>query len=180
MNTKTTNEQLDEDIEEVMEMTKDYNTLGHLLSDNDGIAAMAKVRQLTGRIQQNLKISKLKDFSWDEELPLQKTGRRVGSLVRVSPCAEKFEGKTFIGYYVGDVATSVSVGVDEDKISINYSRRNPAILIPEVGEIVYGMESWWGEIKSEEDLKDIDPESVWYVKALKELQALKEKEDVGN
>lgn len=47
---------------------------------------------------------------------------------------------------------------------------NPAIFVPELGKIIFGMESWWGRIKSEEELKDItdgDIENVWYVKMLK-------------
>ena len=44
---------------------------------------------------------------------------------------------------------------------------NPAIFVPELGKIIFGMESWWGRIKSEEELKDItdgDIENVWHVK----------------
>ena len=39
--------------------------------------------------------------------------------------------------------------------------------MPELGKIIFGMESWWGRIKSEEELKDItdgDIENVWHVK----------------
>ena len=46
------------------------------------------------------------------------------------------------------------------------------IYIPENGRVVFGVESWWGEIKSVDDLKDItdaDINSVWYVNALKAM-----------
>ena len=41
---------------------------------------------------------------------------------------------------------------------------------PEMGEVVYGCESWWAAIENEDDLKeisDLDINSIWYVKALK-------------
>ena len=49
---------------------------------------------------------------------------------------------------------------------------NPAIYVPELGKVIYGMESWWHAIKDEKELKDItdnDIDNVWYVKALKEV-----------
>lgn len=39
-------------------------------------------------------------------------------------------------------------------------------------QIVYGCESWWGEIKSPDHLREItnaDIDNVWYVQALKLL-----------
>jgi hypothetical protein len=47
------------------------------------------------------------------------------------------------------------------------------IFIPEVNEVVWGCGSWWGKIKSEDDLKTITDEdinNVWYVKALNQLE----------
>lgn len=50
---------------------------------------------------------------------------------------------------------------------------NPAIFVFDLNKIIYGCESWWGVIKSEEDLNsisDCDIDNVWYVRALKTLQ----------
>ena len=59
---------------------------------------------------------------------------------------------------------------------------NPAILVFELKKVIYGCGSWWGSIKSEEELdKLITDESIadlWYVKILKELSK-KEKEEIS-
>jgi len=41
------------------------------------------------------------------------------------------------------------------------------------------MESWWGVVESEDDLKDITMDTIneqWYVKALKSMETVAEKE----
>jgi len=56
---------------------------------------------------------------------------------------------------------------------------NPAIFLPEFNEIVWGIESWWGVIEKEDDLRQItdkDIQNIWYVKALKAVQEKKDKE----
>lgn len=73
---------------------------------------------------------------------------------------------------VGDAARGSVVKIEEDAVICDFSAYNPIILIPELGEIVYGANSWWGEIKSEEDLKpitDFDIDNVWYVQVSKQL-----------
>lgn len=54
--------------------------------------------------------------------------------------------------------------------------RNPAMYVPDLKRVVWGMESWWRPIRKPEELKQItdkDIENVWYVRALKELEAAK-------
>jgi hypothetical protein len=44
--------------------------------------------------------------------------------------------------------------------------------VPDLARVVMGWESWWGEIRTPDDLRQItnaDVENVWYVKALKTL-----------
>lgn len=166
INNKT--KKLLEAIDDAMAMSKDYNTLDSLLSDDDGIVAMANMRKSVGKVRTLLELSQIKDIGHPTTEAIR-TSRRTGSLVKVRPCAEKYQGKTYIGILIGDVATGSSISVQDDKIICEWSRHNPGIIIPEFGDIVYGMESWWGVIEKEEDLKDVDPESVWYVKALKHL-----------
>jgi hypothetical protein len=55
--------------------------------------------------------------------------------------------------------------------------RNPAIYVPALKRLVFGAGSWWGEIKTEDDLKEItdkDINDVWYVQALKALDGGKD------
>lgn len=96
-----------------------------------------------------------------------------GKPVKVRPCGERFGGKTYFGIMLGDVALSISHSIDGDVVTASHSFYNPAILIPELGEIVYGCESWWGRIESKEELaKSITDETIanaWYVKALQGL-----------
>jgi hypothetical protein len=104
-------------------------------------------------------------------------GGETGDLVRVRPCGEKYENKTYLGILIGDVAQSPTVGILQDNeevktLKVDLGQHNPAILIPDLKEIVFGCASWWGKITKEEHLKsitDADIENVWYVKALKQI-----------
>jgi hypothetical protein len=104
----------------------------------------------------------------------------LGSWVAVRPCADEYEGKTYLGISLGDLPSGLSLGYGEkDQKLVLMSRGNPAILIPSKGTVVRGYESWWGVIKTPEDLKQItddDISNVWYVKALRERLGMEETE----
>lgn len=96
-----------------------------------------------------------------------------GSLVKIALCGEEHGGKTYLGILLGDlpIGTTVSFHHDDQKLHIG-AMTNPAIFVPELKKIVYGMESWWSEIENPDDLKDItsdDIQNTWYVKLLNEL-----------
>ena len=98
---------------------------------------------------------------------------KMGCLVKIRPCGEEYENKTYLGFYIGDMPTQIyqSYNREESVLTIKEDG-NPAIFVPELKKIVFGYESWWSEIKSEEELKDItndDIENVWYVKLLKNM-----------
>lgn len=100
---------------------------------------------------------------------------KPGSFVSIRLCEEEYKDKTFLGLYLGDAAVSQSVSYNKDtkELTIQPSFGNPAIFVFELGKVFFGYESWWGEIESEEQLKEItdkDIENVWYVKALKQIQ----------
>jgi len=97
------------------------------------------------------------------------------TMVSIRPCGEEYGGKTYFGYLLGDMAHSFSTKQDPEdgKLAIEFSFYNPAMYVPELGEVIYGMGSWWGVIKNEADLKritDNDISNVWYVKALLHMQ----------
>jgi len=99
-----------------------------------------------------------------------------GAPVKIRPCGEEYKDKTYFGILIGDVALSISESIQKDDpntLHIKRSMYNPAIFIPELKEIVYGCGSWWGEIESEEDLKEVITEdtinNIWYVKMLTAL-----------
>lgn len=97
----------------------------------------------------------------------------VGSWVSVRPCAKEYEDKTFLGIYLGDLLTGGTemYNVQSKQVEVMLNS-NPAIYVPDLKKIVWGMESWWGVIDSPEKLRKIsnaDIENIWYVRALKEL-----------
>lgn len=102
--------------------------------------------------------------------------RRGPGWVSVRPCDEKYGKKTYLGWYLGDIALGPSAFVRDGMLTIT-SHNNPAIFVPELGEVIYGCGSWWGRIDSPDDLRkitDADINSVWYVQALKDLGAKQE------
>ena len=97
---------------------------------------------------------------------------RCGQLVAVRPCDKACGGKTYLGFFIGDLPTSVHCTYADDSkvLTIDTGVSNPCILVPELGRLVWGYESWWYKIDSPDDLKQItddDIDNVWYVKALK-------------
>lgn len=112
------------------------------------------------------KINKNKNEGWYRQ-------DKVGSFVKIRPCGKKYEGKTFLGLYLGELPIDNIISHNSKTKELNISfLNNPAIFVFELNKIVYGMESWWGIVEDEEDLKEItesDINNVWYVKALKRL-----------
>jgi hypothetical protein len=93
--------------------------------------------------------------------------------VRIRPCDAACEGKTYLGWLLGDFARSSVAQLHKDgTLAISMAMHNPAIFVPDLGRVVYGCESWWSPIETPEDLRQITDatiENVWYVKALKDL-----------
>lgn len=99
---------------------------------------------------------------------------RSGRYVRVRPCAPGFENKTYLGIYLGSFNLTVgcSYARETSCLQIRPMIPNPCILIPSLGKIVFGAESWWVVVNSEEDLRSVsdkDIDSQFYVQALKSL-----------
>lgn len=161
------------ELETAREIVKDYNQFKHIFSDDKGIKTLAELNRTLAQISLHVKASNIKDLAHPENKAIRKGfSCKQGALVKIRPCADEYKNKTFVGFYIGDVALGSSICLkDKKKIQLNFAGHNPAIFIPKLGKIIYGCASWWGEIESEDDLKDItddDIENVWYVKALKE------------
>jgi len=98
---------------------------------------------------------------------------KTGALVKIRPCADEYKNKTYLGIYIGDIPIEFAVYLHKNTnmLDIMHST-NPAIFVPEIQKIIFGYESWWGEIESEEELKEItndDIDNIWYVKLLKKM-----------
>ena len=102
------------------------------------------------------------------------------NLVRVRPCADEYEGKTFLGLYLGDIAQTLGCSFNRETgvLEVYLCRHNPAVWIPSRRRIVFGFESWWGPVESEAQLNEITDETIgnlWYVQALKALHGKDER-----
>lgn len=105
-------------------------------------------------------------IAWNAQADFQ--GTTSPRLVAVRPVKED---KTYVGIYVGDLPTGVSASLNRTSgvLHIQRAHYNPAIVVPELGRIVFGYESWWHEIKNLEELRNItqeDIEGTWYVRIL--------------
>lgn len=86
---------------------------------------------------------------------------RCGDLCEIKPCAKEYNGKSYIGFYIGDMATAIHSSLDnETKILTNRTMTNPAIFVPELKKVIYGYESWWRKIEKVEDFKGISEEDI--------------------
>lgn len=95
----------------------------------------------------------------------------MGSLVKIRPCGEEYENKTYLGVFLGDLPTSpyITLNPETEVLSVDCAT-NPAIYVFELKKIIFGYESWWSVIENEDELKNITDEdinNVWYVKLMR-------------
>ena len=91
----------------------------------------------------------------------------IGKPCAVRLCRDDNDATTYIGIFLGELPYEMMISYQEDSKELHqYPAYNPAILIPEKKEIVWGYESWWKIINSPEDFTEIsaaDIQSQWYV-----------------
>lgn len=93
--------------------------------------------------------------------------------VAIRPCSEG-SNKTHLGIYLGDLAISASAQYNRASGVLTFSPtfHNPAIFVPDLGRLLFGCESWWRDIESPDDVRqitDADINGVWYVRMMKDL-----------
>lgn len=134
---------------------------------------LTRLGKTVSRVILLLNLNKAKDIAHPENKALQPGWMtKQGCMVKIRPCGAEYKDKTYLGFYIGDVAMGSSVTIKDKKIQLSFAGHNPAIFVPELRKVIYGCESWWGEIKNESELKDItdnDINNVWYVQALKAM-----------
>lgn len=168
-------EELITELKSANEQLKNNNKLLDLLRDEDDPAGiLARLRRTVGRIEMLLLASDAKELAHPKNSAIQKsTFHQSGILVSIRPCAEEYGDKTYLGILIGDIALGSSITLAEDKVQLNFSGHNPAIFVPELRKVIYGCESWWAEIESEEQLRKItndDIQNAWYMKMLNKTQ----------
>lgn len=91
-------------------------------------------------------------------------------LVRIRPCNCD---KTFLGFLCGDMGDSPMASYSDKERTLQISiMQNPAIFVPELMRVVWGYESWWAPIRSQEELSEITDDIIqaqWYVQLAKRL-----------
>lgn len=85
------------------------------------------------------------------------------------------EDRTHLGLLLGNMAAGALTHYDGETqtLGLQLSFHNPAMYVPALNRIVWGYESWWEEIGTEDQLRQIsneDIDGVWYVQALKMLE----------
>lgn len=78
-----------------------------------------------------------------------------------------------MGLYLGYLPTDnfVSYNREDKELDINLNV-NPAIFVFKLNKIIYGYESWWSIIESENDFDEITDDDInnsWYIKMFKKL-----------
>jgi hypothetical protein len=129
--------------------------------------------QVFDTLNWQLAFNNYKELQYEERPAINK--HKCGMPVKVKSCKKEHDNnKTYFGIYIGEIPLSISHSIDDDGVvTAKKTMYNPAIFIPELNDIVYGCESWWGKIKDEEDLKKLITDKVindvWYVKLLNGL-----------
>lgn len=93
--------------------------------------------------------------------------------VAVRPVDPELEGKTYLGVLLGNMAQGCGAWFKNGVLEIEPMSHNPAIYCPDLHRVIMGSGSWWHELESPKDLQeitDLDINSTWYVKALKDLE----------
>lgn len=94
---------------------------------------------------------------------------------RIRPCDPGCEGRTYFGIHLGDFPFTIGVSHNRrsGRLSVN-PVGNPAIYVPELNRVVFGMESWWSAfdswteamewLETEKPITDEDINGQWYVR----------------
>ncbi len=174
-------DELQKELDKIRKGMKIFDTLiGHEWSEEEEKFYISKkqsglvkdIFNLFKSLSWQLALNSYKSLSIAESDPIKIKG--CGTPVKVRPCKEEYEGKTYFGILIGDVPLHIGAEIDkEGNLNITRQMHNPAIFIPELKDIVYGVSSWWGEIETEEELDQLITDdtikNVWYMKLLKDI-----------
>jgi hypothetical protein len=84
-----------------------------------------------------------------------------GEFVAVRPIAKNGEEeKTYFGIMLGDMNIGLGHRAIGDEVTLIGCLGNPAIFVPKLAQLVYGAESFWKIIQSEEQLTALDDDDL--------------------
>ena len=159
-----------------------FKTVIDLLDDPDLVIAMvgnpqrlfeffATISELVSKQLAALKMVTIPTVTYPKQPLIKVADER--QLVSVRPASDNPDGKSYIGFLIGSVATGTKLSVTDDEVIIENVGHSPAMYIPELGKLVYGYESWWSTIESEDQFREItdgDINDQWYVKLFRDRQ----------
>ena len=152
----------------------DYKTGGGTITETQ-VDIVQKVLDLLQELNWQLALNQYKELKYKDGKAIDT--RKCGTPVKIRSCRPEHGDKTYFGIFLGDMATSIGHSIKGETLTASFSGMNPAIFVPELNTIIMGCESWWGEIKSEEEMSklitDDTIKNVWYVKALTEMLSTK-------
>ena len=154
------------------EYGKEDKEIKYFISKEQAVA-YNQVMELLQKLNWEVLFTDHKELIRDDSKSIREPlfGGDIGEAVKIRPCGEKYGGKTYFGILIGDVAMNIGHSIKDGIVTASFGGYNPGIFIPELNKIIYGYESWWGKIESEEELDKLITdeviESQWYVKLLK-------------
>jgi hypothetical protein len=179
-------EEIIEELQRIQAVTGEYNKMKHIFSGDEGVSTLADLNRAVSRVKFLLAAQGLKDVAVSRESLFKKGfgASKKGCLVRVRPVGEAYGGKTYLGFYIGDGPAGASMKLEDggSKMLIEFSG-NPAIFVPDLGEMFFGYECWWCEVESEDDVREITNETIggqWYVKALRAISENKAEKETAH
>lgn len=160
----------------------------------DQVSGDSVLAELLGKLSQEMKENPIKS-EMDFEYPMEIAGikkiskfdinnKETGKLVKVRPCGDEYKDKTYLGIYLGESAIDHNIALYEKTNILGITTMsNPAIFVPELKKVVYGCQSWWSRIESEDQLEEItdkDINDTWYVQLLRGMIEKDGKESENN
>lgn len=115
----------------------------------------------------------LEDCSFDiktaKDVPLPSL-YPCGQPVSVRPCGDK---ETYFGILLGEMPYTSHVSFDRKNGELTVGHMlNSAIYVPKLGRVVYGFESWWQRIDTDEEadkaITDDGIQNQWYMRMLRD------------
>lgn len=118
----------------------------------------------------------------DVEISMASRNLKPGTPVAVRLAGS--DDRTYFGIYLAEMpvsfADAVAIGLHVATHLLRVSSSsNPAMFVPDLGRVVWGLESWWTKIESEAHLRAITDDEIskaLYVQLIKSLAARESKE----
>lgn len=144
---------------------------------NDQVKFVRQIFGLFRALNWQIALNKYTTLTVRQDAPIDKDG--CGTPVKLRSCKQQHGDKTYFGILLGDIPLEIHHNIDTlGNLTAMRGMYNPAIFVPELNDIIFGAESWWGPIEDASELErlitDETIQNIWYVKMLKAMYSKKE------